>query len=165
MKYSRIYTRLQSGCLTILRLLIGWHIFYEGIAKLLKPGWSSAGFLNESKWIFSDLFGWIVSHPEVLKVIDILNTWGLILIGAGLILGLFIRIASLSGVILLLLYYSAVPPLIGLEYSVPMEGDYLVVNKTLIEAAALLVVFVFPAYGFSFDSLIFKNKGKDKGDR
>lgn len=165
MKYSKIDTRFQSGSLTILRLLIGWHIFYEGIVKLLKPGWSSAGFLKESKWIFSDLFNWIVSHPEVLKIIDILNTWGLVLIGAGLILGLFIRIASISGVFLLLLYYVAVPPFIGLEYSVPMEGNYLVVNKTLIETAALFVLFVFPSYSFSIDSLVFKNRGKDKGDR
>ncbi len=161
MKYSKIHTCIQSSSLVILRLLIGWHIFYEGIAKLLKPGWSSASFLKESKWIFSDLFSWIVSHSEVLKIVDFLNVWGLILIGAGLILGLFIRFASLSGVVLLLLYYSAVPPLIGLEYSVPMEGDYLVINKTLIEAASLLVVFAFPAYSFSIDSLIFKNKVKD----
>ena len=161
MKYSRIDTRLQSGSLTILRLLIGWHTFYEGIAKLLKPGWSSASFLKESKWIFSDLFSWIVSHSVALEIVDFLNIWGLILIGAGLILGLFIRVASLSGIILLLLYYSAVPPLIGLEYSFPMEGDYLVINKTLIEAASLLVIFAFPVYSFSIDSLIFKNKVKD----
>ena len=96
-KYNK-YTRFQSVSLTILRILIGWHIFYEGIAKLLTPGWSSAGFLKESKWIFSDLLNWILSHPEVLKALDFLNIWGLILIGAGLILGLFIRIASLSGV-------------------------------------------------------------------
>lgn len=157
MKGNNTYTRFQSVSLTILRLLIGWHIFYEGIAKLLKPGWSSSGFLKESKWIFSDLFNWIVSHPEVLKVVDILNTWGLILIGTGLILGLFIRIASLSGVVLLLMYYLAVPPLVGLEYSIPMEGDYLLVNKNLIEVAALLVLFVFPSNGFGIDSLINKS--------
>lgn len=161
MTYSRIDTYIQSGSLVMLRLLIGWHIFYEGIAKLLKPGWSSASFLKDSKWIFSDLFSWIVSHPEALKIVDFLNVWGLILIGAGLILGLFVRVASLSGAILLLLYYIAVPPLIGLEYSVPMEGDYLVINKTLIEAASLLVVFAFPAYSFSIDSLLFKNKVKN----
>lgn len=162
MKYNQ-YVRFQSVSLTILRLLIGWHIFYEGIAKLLTPGWSSAGFLKESKWIFSDLFNWIFPHPEMLKVLDFLNIWGLILIGAGLILGLFIRVASLSGVFLLLLYYLAVPPLVGLEYSVPTEGDYLVVNKTLIEAAALLVLFVSPSYGFGLDSLIFKSRKKQKG--
>jgi thiosulfate dehydrogenase [quinone] large subunit len=30
------------------------------------------------------------------------------------------------------------PPMIGLEYSLPSEGNYLIVSKTLIEAAALL---------------------------
>ncbi len=159
MKDSSMSRHMQSVGLTVLRLLIGWHILYEGIAKLLNPGWSSAGFLKESKWIFSGVFNWIVSHPDVLKVVDFLNTWGLILIGTGLILGLFFKAASVSGILLLLLYYFAVPPLVGLEYSVPAEGSYLVVNKTLIEAAALLVLSVFPSCGPGLDSLIFK-KGK-----
>ena len=59
-----------------------------------------------------------------------MNTWGLIAIGAGLILGLFTRMAAIAGS--------------GLEYSLPSEGNYLVVSKTLIEAVALLTLVVFP---------------------
>ena len=38
--------------LVILRVIVGWHILYEGVAKLINPYWSSAAFLLDSKWIF-----------------------------------------------------------------------------------------------------------------
>ena len=63
----------------------------------------------------------------------------------GLILGLFTRAAAISGAILLFIYYLNNPPLIGLEYSVPSEGSYLIISKTLIESAALIALAVFPS--------------------
>jgi thiosulfate dehydrogenase (quinone) large subunit len=36
------------------------------------------------------------------------------------------------------------PPLIGIEYTLPVEGNNLIVNKTLIEAVALCVLALFP---------------------
>ena len=144
MKNIKTLTKLQQTALVILRFMIGWHLLYEGMVKLLSSGWSSASFLAESNWILSGFSNWIISNPGVLNVVDFLNTWGLIAIGAGLILGLFTRIAAISGVLLLLMYYFNNPPLIGLEYSMPSEGNYLVVSKTLIEAVALFVLVVFP---------------------
>jgi len=140
----KTYTKLQFYTLVVLRMLIGWHLLYEGLVKLLSPGWSSSSFLAESQWILSGLSQWIISHDGVLQTVDFLNTWGLIAIGLGLILGLFSRVAAISGTILLLLYYFNNPPLIGLEYSVPTEGSYLIVSKTLIEAIALWVIAIFP---------------------
>jgi len=138
------YSKSQLTVLIILRIFIGWHLLYEGIAKVLNPYWSSAEFLMESKWILSGLSDWIISNPGVLSVVDFLNEWGLIAIGFGLIAGLFTRTAAFTGTILLLLYYANMPPLIGLEYSMPVEGNYLIVNKTLIEAVALLILAYFP---------------------
>jgi thiosulfate dehydrogenase [quinone] large subunit len=143
------FSSIQKTVLVVLRLLIGWQILYEGFAKLLNPSWTSAGFLGESKWILSGFSHWIVSHAGVLSAVDFMNTWGLIAIGLGLILGLFTRVAAISGAILLLIYYLNNPPLIGLEYSVPTEGSYLVVSKTLIEAAAMVVLAVFPSGMFA----------------
>ena len=143
------YTSAERFVIVALRLLIGWHLLYEGFAKLLIPNWSSLSFLQESQWILKGFSGWIISHPGVLGVVDFLNTWGLILIGLGLILGLFTRIAAISGAALLLVYYLNNPPLIGLEYSVPAEGSYLIVSKTLIESMALVVLAVFPSGYFA----------------
>jgi len=155
MKPAQTHTGMQTTVLVLLRLLIGWHLFYEGVAKLLMPGWSSAGFLGESKWLLSGFSAWILSNESVLRVVDFLNIWGLIAIGLALILGLFTRLAARAGVLLLLLYYFSNPPFIGLEYTLPSEGSYLIVNKTLIEAVALLVLAYFPMHRvFGLESLI-----------
>jgi thiosulfate dehydrogenase (quinone) large subunit len=144
MKAKYVYSPLQITALTVLRLLIGWHLLYEGFSKLLIPNWSSFGFLKESKWILESFSGWILSNSVVLSIVDFLNTWGLIAIGLGLIFGLFTKLASYSGAGLLFIYYLNNPPLIGLEYTVPTEGSYLIVSKTLIESVALVVLAIFP---------------------
>jgi len=138
------YSLWQLTALLILRVLIGWHFLYEGIAKLMKPGWSAAGFLLESKWILAGLFKWMAGNPTLLSILNFLNIWGLIFIGLGLILGCFSRITCIAGMGLLLLYYLCNPPLIGLYYSIPSEGNYLIVNKNIVEIAALFVLLLFP---------------------
>ena len=35
--------------ITALRILVGWHFFYEGLTKLTAPSWSAAGFLKQAK--------------------------------------------------------------------------------------------------------------------
>lgn len=138
------FTKLQLTTLVVLRILIGWHCLYEGISKLITPGWSSMGFLSESKWILSGISSFITTHSGVLHAVDFLNAWGLVAIGLGLILGLLSKPAAYAGTALLLIYYLCNPPMIGLEYSVPLEGSNLIVSKTLIEAIALFVVAIFP---------------------
>ena len=69
--------------------------------------------------------------------------------------------ASISGIVLLLLYYLSSPPFLGFEYSMPMEGDYFIVNKNLIEMAALLVIAIFPTGTYAgVDIFISKIKKK-----
>jgi thiosulfate dehydrogenase [quinone] large subunit len=149
MKENKTFTPLQAYVLVALRILIGWHLLYEGFSKLLIPNWSSYGFLQESKWVLEGFSGWIMAHPGLLNFVDLLNTWGLIAIGLGLIVGLFTRVAAIAGALLLFVYYLSNPPLIGLEYSVPTEGNYLIVSKTLIEAVALVAMAVFPTGSFA----------------
>lgn len=144
MKINIEYSNWQLVALVTLRVLIGWHLLYEGITKLMNPNWSAASFLLESKWIFAGLFKGIAGNPSVLSAVNVLNTWGLILIGLGLTLGCLSRIATVAGMGLILLYYVCNPPFIGLYYSIPLEGNYLIVNKNLIEMAALFVLLLFP---------------------
>ena len=120
----------QQTLLVALRFLIGWHILYEGFYKLIHPEWSALAFLAESQGIFSGIADWIISNPGLLNTVDVLNTWGLILIGLGLILGLFTGLASMAGAFLLLLCYFFNPPFIGMDPGGPVEGNYLLVNKT-----------------------------------
>ena len=155
MKDTNPYTRWQLYAMTALRVIIGWHFLYEGLAKLMKPGWSAAGFLLQSKWLMAPLFKWIAGNPALLSIVNQLNIWGLIAIGLGLMVGCMTRIASLAGIGLILLYYICNPPFIGLYYSLPSEGNYLFVNKNVVEMAALFVIFKFrTSHILGFDRFI-----------
>ncbi len=133
-------SRAQMITVVVLRVLIGWHFLYEGIAKLTSANWSAAGVLLQSRGPLSGFFRAMAVEPNLSRV-NFLNEWGLTLIGLGLIAGCFTRLASASGMLVILLFYLCNPPFIGYFYSVPMEGSYLLVNKNLVEVAALAVVF------------------------
>ena len=138
------YSTSQLSLLVLLRVIIGWHIFYEGFSKLINPNWSSVGYLLDSKGWFSSLFIGIASDPTLLKLADTLNVWGLVVIGFCLIAGLLEKWASIGAIILIGLYYLSHPPLIGYTFDAPGEGSYLLVNKNLIEIMAVSLNLVFP---------------------
>ena len=156
---ARSYSSTQLTILVILRVIIGWHFLYEGFVKLLNPNWTSLGYLIDSDGIFAGLFQNMAANPDVLQVIDFLNIWGLILIGAGLILGVFTRTSCIAGMVLLGFYYLSHPPLIHSSYMVPSEGSYLLVNKNLIEFVAIWVLYLFPTGRIiGIDRLLFRKK-------
>jgi thiosulfate dehydrogenase [quinone] large subunit len=128
--------------ITVLRVFVGWHFLYEGIAKFTSTTWTAAGYLKQARGPFAGLFHWLASQPNLLANADVMTMWGLTIIGLLLILGLFTRIASLGAIAFLLMFYFATPPFVGYFYSLPSEGSYLLVNKNLVELGALLVVLV-----------------------
>lgn len=157
-------TRLQTISLALLRVLVGWHFLYEGLAKWLKPNWSATSFLQQSRGPLSGFYRWIAGTPDVLAYVNLANIWGLILIGLALMLGCFTRAAGAAGLLLVLLYYFCNPPFVGYFYSLPSEGNYLIVNKNLVEAGAILVILVMHAgryYGL--DRIIHKALRKSHG--
>ena len=156
LKKSKLITdRIFKWSVTVIRIAAGWHLLYEGLSKLIAGGWSSAPFLAGSRWIFAPVFTWMSESSVLTSIIDFLNIWGLILIGFALILGLFTRIAAGAGTLLLLFYFVAYPPIPGYMISVPVEGNYLWVNKTLIELLVLTVfIFIRSATHFGIDRLI-----------
>jgi hypothetical protein len=68
------YTTTQLTTLAVLRILIGWHLLYEGLSKLFDPYWSSSGYLFESSW---NWFRMMATNPFLLSIIDFINIWGL----------------------------------------------------------------------------------------
>ena len=130
--------KTAAWLLTALRVVIGWHFLYEGIAKAFNPNWSSALYLMESKWLFSGFFHWLISSDTSLQIVDFLNIWGLILIGTCLFLGFLPHLASIAGALLLMLYYIANPPFV--YSSVPSQSHFYIINYNLIEAVVLVVI-------------------------
>jgi uncharacterized membrane protein YphA (DoxX/SURF4 family) len=138
--------------ITLFRVAIGWHFLYEGISKLLAPNWSASGYLANATGPFAGFYQWLAASEVIMKIIDPLNMAGLILIGLGLFLGLFIRLSSVSGMILLMLYYFAYPPFGGNLFGAA-EGNLYIVNKNLIETLALLVIFLTKEKGYGIYAL------------
>jgi thiosulfate dehydrogenase [quinone] large subunit len=130
-------TQFQKFSLFLLRIAHGWMMFYAGITKVLDPNWSAAGYLNGAK-TFAGFYGWLAS-PGVLPVVNFVNEWGLTLLGVSLILGLGVRLSSILGAVLMLLYYV---PIIDFPY--PNPHSY-IVDEHIIYAAALLLLAAFRA--------------------
>jgi thiosulfate dehydrogenase [quinone] large subunit len=143
--------RTQQMALVLLRTLVGWHFLYEGLVKLVWPAWtragvplgrfSSAGYLRSSTGPFADVFR-AFADASWLPWLDLLMAWSLLLIGLGLMLGLFTQLACAGALALLALFYLSWLPTRGV-YEPGTEGNYLLVNKNLVEAAAVFVVLAF----------------------
>ena len=138
--------------ITLFRIAIGWHFLYEGISKMLVSNWSAAGYLANATGPFAGIYHWMAASEGLMKIIDPVNMAGLFLIGLGLFLGVAIRISSISGVILLMLYYFAYPPFGGNMFGVA-EGNLFIVNKNLIETLALLVIVLIKDKGYGIYAL------------
>lgn len=134
---------IVSLALTALRMAIGWHLLYEGLIKVTARQWTSAGFLADSTWVLADVFRYLADSPAILRTVDLLNMYGLTLAGLALVLGVLTRTSAILAAVLLSLYYVADPPFVGLRGMVG-EGNYLIINKNLVEALALVTVALVP---------------------
>ena len=129
--------KFQKISLFLLRVLTGWMMFYAGITKVLDPGWSAAGYLKGAK-TFAGFYNWLTS-PAIMPVINFINEWGLTLLGVSLILGVSVRLSSVSGAVLMMLYYFPV-----LDFPYPNPHSFLV-DEHIIYVAALLVLAAYRA--------------------
>jgi len=137
------FSGAQKFILASLRVIVGWHFLYEGYVKIVTEGWSSIGYLDASSGPFAGIFHAMAGSSWMASAIDIIISWGLTLIGIALILGLFTRLVSVAAAFFLLLFYLSNPPWIGIHF-IAGEGNYMIVNKNLVELAAVMVLLVFP---------------------
>lgn len=149
--------------ITIIRAAIGWHFLYEGLSKLFMENWSAQSYLANATGFLSGFYQWLASGESLVKVIDVLNVYGLILIGLALFLGIFVRIASAGGILLLLLYYFAYPPFGTSLFGSP-EGHFYIVNRNFIEAVLLLWFVLSSQTGYGIAQLFKGRKQEEQED-
>lgn len=123
--------------LAVLRLALGWVMFYAGITKVLDPTWSATGYLQNAQ-TFSGFFQWLTS-PQILPTVNFLNKWGLTLLGISLLLGVVVRLSAALGAFLMVLYYL---PVLKFPFIPPHS---LLIDDHIIYAVALLLLAVFRA--------------------
>lgn len=137
---------------TALRMAIGWHLLYEGFAKIMAGDWTAFPFLSNTSGFLSGFYHFLVSSPLLIKIVDLLNMYGLLLIGLALFLGIFIRYAAAGGAVLLILYYFAYPPF-GPSIFRGAEGNLYFVDKNFIEAVGLMFFVFVRNTGYGIDAL------------
>jgi thiosulfate dehydrogenase [quinone] large subunit len=138
---------LRRISLFLLRIAMGSLFFYAGITKILDSTWTSAGYLNSAKTL-PTFYQWLAS-PGILPWVDLINQWGLTLLGASLILGLLVRFTAPLGALMMLLYYL---PILNFPY-VGTHGY--IVDQHIIYIFALLVINSFRASSiFGIDRLL-----------
>ncbi|OGL87197.1 hypothetical protein A3I40_03155 [Candidatus Uhrbacteria bacterium RIFCSPLOWO2_02_FULL_48_12] len=125
-------TQAQKISLFLLRVVLGWMYLYAGVTKIIDQEWSAAGYLRSAK-TFSAFYQWLAG-PGMLPVTNFVNEWGLTLLGLSLILGLFLRLSTTLGAVLMFLYY-----LPALSFPYPNAHAF-IVDEHIIYIAALLVL-------------------------
>lgn len=127
----KTFCKPTQYALLALRIGMGWFFFYAGLSKIINPSWTAAGYLNNAS-TFPGLFEWLAS-PANIGWVSFINEWGLLLIGVGLLLGLFVRFASWAGVLLMILYWLPV-----LDF--PFVAHGILIDNHVIYALALIVL-------------------------
>ncbi len=105
----------------------------DHLASLLSPGQKTMNAMPAD-------FGKKWAELSRLEWIDLVVSWGLIVVGACLMLGFFTRTSAFAGAVFLMMLYAAMPPLPWVPEVTRTEGKYLFVNKNLVEMLALLVL-------------------------
>ena len=129
---KKISLKINDGAivaLLALRLSLGWLLFYSGIIKIFDADWTAAGYLAGAK-TFPALFQWF-ALPSNIGWVNFVNEWGLTLVGLALITGLFVRYASVAGIVFMVLYYL---PILAFPYP---NAHSFVVDEHVIYALVL----------------------------
>ena len=121
----------------VIRIVMGWLCFYAGITKVINPAWSSVGYLKSAQ-TFSGFYTWL-ANSDWIGVVNWLNAWGLTLLGVSLLLGALVRLSSILGALLMLLYYFPV-------LSFPYVGSHsFIIDEHIIYILVLALLFSYNA--------------------
>lgn len=93
----------QRISILLLRVGLGGLYLYAGLSKLINPAWSAVGYLNSAQTL-PGFYAWL-TRPEALPIVNFVNEWALFLLGVSLILGLCVRLSTIGGIALMVLYY------------------------------------------------------------
>ncbi len=92
-----------SGAGFLLRLALGVMFLMAASSKLGADNWTAASYLSNATGPFAVWFQSLAGNTAI----DLLNMYGQLLIGLGLVFGLMVRPAAFFGALLMLLYYFA----------------------------------------------------------
>lgn len=85
----------------LLRVIMGLRFVFPGWMMIQRGPFFAKGYLEEVDGPFAKFFRGLAGN----KIIDYLNKWALFLVGLALTFGIFVRLASYIGILLMIIYW------------------------------------------------------------
>ena len=110
--------KYASGLLLVIRLYLGYEWFIHGLEKVRGGAFDASGFLQNTLsnpvkgpdgTVLYPIYNTFIEHfalPNV-NIINVLIPWGELLVGLGLLLGIFTTAAAVSGLLMNFLFVFA----------------------------------------------------------
>jgi thiosulfate dehydrogenase [quinone] large subunit len=95
----------ERSLIVFFRLTMAWTFLYAASHQVFNPDFTVAAFLSHTK-TFHSAFA-VFTSPSVSPYITFLVSYGHLLIGLSLLVGLMVRVSAAFGVALMLMYWSA----------------------------------------------------------
>jgi thiosulfate dehydrogenase (quinone) large subunit len=94
-----------KSLILLLRLSMAWVFLYAASHQVFVANFSVAGFLNGTK-TFHALFAPLTA-PGIVVIVSFLVAYGHLLIGLSLLSGLLVRVSSIAGIGIMMVYWMA----------------------------------------------------------
>ena len=139
-------SRFSKLCIILLRVAVGWYLLYMGISAMMQPAWSIIPYIQNAG-TFNSFYS-ILNDPAYSVALSYVIKGLLIVSGALIMIGLFVRIASLVACVVMLFFYF---PL--LRFPSAGDGYYIVNNYLIIALTSLYLYAVRAGEYFGFGSM------------
>lgn len=131
-------TAAQTRLVLVFRLLMAWTFLYAASHQVLNPRFSAAGFLRSTK-TFHDIYAPLATQA-LDPALTFLVSYGHLLIGLSLLVGLMTRVSAAFGVLLLLMYWTA-----HMDWPFIENRNNFIVDYHIVYAAVCIGLIVFKA--------------------
>jgi thiosulfate dehydrogenase (quinone) large subunit len=95
----------ERSMIVFFRLTMAWTFLYAASHQVFDPHFTVAAFLSHTK-TFHDAYA-VFTTPLVSPYVTFLVSYGHLLIGLSLLIGLMVRVSAVFGVALMLMYWTA----------------------------------------------------------
>jgi thiosulfate dehydrogenase [quinone] large subunit len=141
-------TTTSRTLILLLRLALAWVFLYAASHQVFVANFSIAGFLNSTK-TFHGLFAPLTT-PGVVNVVSFLVAYGHLLIGLSLLSGLLVRVSSIFGIAIMLIYWMA-----HMDFPYISDPNNLLVDEHIVYALVLgLLIATHAGHIFGLDGWV-----------
>ena len=143
---------MERGLVLFFRVAIGWIFLHAGLGQVLAPHFSVVPFLSHTR-TFHAAFA-VFTRPGVAPFINLLVSWGQVLLGISLIFGAMVPLSAPFGILLMLIFWLA-----HMDWPFDDSRFYVFVGPHLLFAGIILLLLVKRAgHVYGLDSLLMRRR-------